>query len=123
MQLAAEAHETTDTAAQPLRKGSRFHMSPFQRKIKMAPQSPPVESPPVAMQAKGDQHDTPTRTAVGGKPGGPFTFEYRVCWIDHFLPFQCITRAPVLSPPTAVHDVWDEHDTARTLPPGSKGVS
>jgi hypothetical protein len=66
------------------------------------------------VQTRAEVHDTPPKDLWRG---------LGVCWITHFLPFQCsATSTPVtgLEPrkpaPTAVHARADAQDTAARLP-------
>src|ERR1700733_1582648 len=77
------------------------HSLPSQLSIRIS------DSPPTAVQAVEDVHDTPQNTLL----------EVGVDWIDHSLPFQLSTRGDhppelVSCSPTAVQASDELHDTA-----------
>ncbi len=94
---------------------------PFHRSASVRPVPPLLLYPPTAVHAAADVHDTPLR-ALPWAPAG-----LGVDWMDQLEPFHRSARARaapalLLFPPTAVHAVADEHDTAHSCPLATIGA-
>ena len=88
----------------------RVHLRPFQRSASGPPALVLVETPPTAIHAVREAHETARRYP-------PFGLGVR--WIFHLLPFHRSTSAPgspkrvLEDAPTAVQALAEEQDTAR----------
>lgn len=117
MHALADVHDTLPKP--PPTAGVRWidHRLPFHRstRVFIGP-GPPKDfpSPPTAVQALAEVHDTPDR-----KPSCP---GLGVRWIDHLAPFQRSTNAVrALLTPMATQALADGHDTPEKISPPPAG--
>jgi len=92
-----------------------FHRSPSAG----TPMSSPSLSPPTAMQALADVHETALRPSTGtpSTDSGP-----PIVSNDHVRPFHRSVSMPVSWKPTNMHVLADAQDTAVTAAPAGLGA-